>query len=40
MNVKASDTINDVKTKIHKHMEEQFVGHDTDDIEHKFKDLQ
>ena len=39
MNVKASDTINNVKTNIHKYIEEQFEGYDTDEIEHKFKDL-
>ena len=37
--VKASDTINNLKTKIHRIVEEQFEGYDTDEIEHKFKDL-
>ena len=39
MEVKASDTINNVKAKIHKYVEEPFEGYDTDEIEHKIKDL-
>ena len=35
----ASDTIKNVKTKLHKYIEEQFVGYDSDEIEAKFKDL-
>ena len=39
MEVKASDTINNVKTKLLKYIEEQFEGYETDEIENKFKDL-